>query len=162
MYIYIIIKNRFIGELYRDLKNSLSIHDENIKENHKRVVSLYVIKIRVTLSWTSLQIFLNILSLRKQKLPNIRKELAYKTFCFLSRSKNSQYVLYRTQDTRHPPRVLYPIKHSCSFFKHYLKYEAKAECLRPDKAHTASFLNVIWNSPPNTLIREESLEIYLL
>ena len=77
------------------LKNSLRIHEENTKENHNRVVSLYVIKTRVTLFWISLQIFLNIFSLRKQKLPNLRKELAYKTFRFLSRSKNSQYVLYR-------------------------------------------------------------------
>ena len=42
-----------------------------------------------------------------------------------------------------------------------LKHEAIAECFRPDKARTTSFLNVLWNSPPNTLIREESFEIYL-
>ena len=44
--------------------------------------------------------------------------------------------------------------------KYYLKHEAVAECFRPDKARTASFLNILWNSPLNTLIREESLEIY--
>ena len=60
-------------------------------------MSLYVIKTRVTLSWISLQIFLNIFSLRKKKLPNLRKELGYETFRFSSRSKNSQHVLYRTQ-----------------------------------------------------------------
>ena len=59
-----------------NLKNSLRIHEENTKENHNRVVSLYVIKTRVTLSWISLQIFLNIFSLRKQKLSNLPKELA--------------------------------------------------------------------------------------
>ena len=42
-----------------------------------------------------------------------------------------------------------------------LKHEAIAKSFRPDKARTASFLNVFWNSPPNALIREESLEIYL-
>ena len=42
-----------------------------------------------------------------------------------------------------------------------LKHEKIAERFRPDKAQTASFLNVIWNSPLNTLIREESLKIYL-
>ena len=42
-----------------------------------------------------------------------------------------------------------------------LKHEAIAECFRPDKARIASFLNVLWNSPPNTLICAESLEIYL-
>ena len=30
--------------LYRDFKNSLIIHEENTKKNHKRVVSLYVDK----------------------------------------------------------------------------------------------------------------------
>ena len=42
-----------------------------------------------------------------------------------------------------------------------LKHEAIAECFIPDKAQTASFLNVLWNSPFNTLFREQSLEIYL-
>ena len=84
-------------------------------------MSLYVVKRRETLSWISLQIFLNIFILRKKKLPSLRKELAYKTVPFLSHSKNSQYVLYRTWNTRILPRVLYPIKHSCSFFKHYIK-----------------------------------------
>ena len=32
------------------LKNSLIIHEENTKENNNHVVSLYVIKTRVTLS----------------------------------------------------------------------------------------------------------------
>ena len=41
-----------------------------------------------------------------------------------------------------------------------LKHEAIAECFRPYKARTVSFLNVLWNSPLNRLIREESLEIY--
>ena len=42
-----------------------------------------------------------------------------------------------------------------------LKHEAIAECFRPDKARTASFLNALRNSTPITLIREESLEIFL-
>jgi hypothetical protein len=32
-----------------DLKNSLIIHEENTKKNHKRVVSVYVIQIHVDL-----------------------------------------------------------------------------------------------------------------
>ena len=36
-----------IGNLY--LKNSLIIHEENKKKNHKRVVSVYVIQIHVDL-----------------------------------------------------------------------------------------------------------------
>ena len=62
------------------LENSLRIHEENTKENHNHVVSLYVIKTHVTLSRISLQIFLNVFRLRKQKLPNLREELAYKMF----------------------------------------------------------------------------------
>ena len=96
-----------------------------MKKIQKKIITvscLYVIKTHVTLSWISLQIFLNIFRLKIQKFPNLRKELAYKTFRFLSRSKNSHYVLYRAQSTRLPPRVLYLIKHSCSFFKHYLKH----------------------------------------
>ena len=110
------------------LKNSIRIHEENTKENHNCAVSLYVIKTCVTLSWISLQIFLNIFSLRKQKLLNLCKELVYKTFCFLSCTKNSQYVLYWTQNTRVLPCVLYLIKHSCLFFKHYLKFEINLGC----------------------------------
>ena len=41
-----------------------------------------------------------------------------------------------------------------------LKHEATAECFKPDKTQAASFLNVLWNSPLNTLIHDESLEIY--
>ena len=113
--------NNWVQMIKSYLKNSLRIHEENTKENHNCVMSLYIIKTYVTISWISLQIFLNIFSLRKQKLPNLSKQLAYKTFCLLSRSKNSQYVLYQTQNTRLLPHVLYPIKHSCLFFKHYIK-----------------------------------------
>ena len=35
--------------LYKTLKNSLIIHEENTKKNHKRVVSVYVIQIHVDL-----------------------------------------------------------------------------------------------------------------
>ena len=35
-----------------------------------------------------------------------------------------------------------------------MKHEAEAECFRLDKARTASFLDVFWNEPPNTLIRK--------
>jgi hypothetical protein len=35
--------------LYNKLKNSLIIHEENRKKNHKRVVSVYVIQIHVDL-----------------------------------------------------------------------------------------------------------------
>ena len=35
--------------VYKTLKNSLIIHEENTKKNHKRVVSVYVIQIRVDL-----------------------------------------------------------------------------------------------------------------
>jgi hypothetical protein len=35
--------------LYQIFKNSLIIHEENTKKNHKRVVSLYVIKISLDL-----------------------------------------------------------------------------------------------------------------
>ena len=35
--------------LYNNLKNSLIIHEENTKKNHKRVVSVYVIQIHVDL-----------------------------------------------------------------------------------------------------------------
>ena len=35
--------------LYMELKNSLIIHEENTKKNHKRVVSVYVIQIHVDL-----------------------------------------------------------------------------------------------------------------
>jgi hypothetical protein len=34
---------------YQHLKNSLIIHEENTKKNHKRVVSVYVIQIHVDL-----------------------------------------------------------------------------------------------------------------
>ena len=44
----------------------------------------------------------------------------------------------------------------------YLKYEVIAECFRSDKVRNANFLDVFENEPPCTLIREESLEIYLL
>ena len=36
-----------------------------------------------------------------------------------------------------------------------LKHEAIAECFRSEKAPIESFLNVLWNSPLNTLIREK-------
>ena len=39
----------FVCELYNFLKNSLIIHEENTKKNHKRVVSVYVIQIHVDL-----------------------------------------------------------------------------------------------------------------
>ena len=42
-----------------------------------------------------------------------------------------------------------------------LKHEAIAECFTSDKARTRSFLNVLYNSSLNTLIRQESLEIYV-
>ena len=115
---------------YHRLKNPLRVHEENTKKNHNLVVSLHVIKARVTLSWISLQIFLNIFRLRKQKLPNLPKELAYKTFRFLSRSKNSQYVLHRILNSRPPHRVLYPIKHSCSFFKHSIRNDQQCHSRR--------------------------------
>ena len=35
--------------IYIYLKNSLIIHEENAKKNHKRVVSVYVIQIHVDL-----------------------------------------------------------------------------------------------------------------
>ena len=35
--------------LYKTLKNSLIINEENTKKNHKRVVSVYVIQIHVDL-----------------------------------------------------------------------------------------------------------------
>jgi hypothetical protein len=35
--------------MYLILKNSLIIHEENTKKNHKRVVSVYVIQIHVDL-----------------------------------------------------------------------------------------------------------------
>ena len=35
--------------LYKTLKNSLIIHEENTKKNHKRVVSVYVIQIHLDL-----------------------------------------------------------------------------------------------------------------
>ena len=40
-----------------------------------------------------------------------------------------------------------------------IKYEAIAECFRPDKARIARFLNGLKNKPLNTLISEESLKI---
>ena len=52
-------------------------------------------------------------------------------------------------------------KNRAGVFYRDLKHQATAECFTPDKARAASFLNVLWNPPPNTLIREESLEIYL-
>jgi hypothetical protein len=36
-------------DLYHCLKNSLIIHEENTKKNHKRVVSVYVIQIHFDL-----------------------------------------------------------------------------------------------------------------
>ena len=42
-----------------------------------------------------------------------------------------------------------------------LKHKVIAECFRPDKPQTASFLNVFQNEPPKILIQGESLEIYL-
>ena len=50
------------------------MHEENTKENHNRVVPVYVIQTHVTLSWNSLQILLNIFGLRIHKLPIFRKE----------------------------------------------------------------------------------------
>ena len=38
-----------INGLYMVLKNSLIIHEENTKKNHKRVVSVYVIQVHVDL-----------------------------------------------------------------------------------------------------------------
>jgi hypothetical protein len=38
-----------INGQYHILKNSLIIHEENTKKNHKRVVSVYVIQIHVDL-----------------------------------------------------------------------------------------------------------------
>jgi hypothetical protein len=35
--------------MYKILKNSFIIHEENTKKNHKRVVSVYVIQIHVDL-----------------------------------------------------------------------------------------------------------------
>ena len=43
------INNGNITLLCIPLKNSLIIHDENTKKNHKRVVSVYVIQIHVDL-----------------------------------------------------------------------------------------------------------------
>ena len=41
-----------------------------------------------------------------------------------------------------------------------LKHEVIAECFRRDEARTMSFLNVLRNSPLNTLICEKCSEIY--
>ena len=41
--------NIYIMYIYIVLKNSLIIHEENTKKNHKRVVSVYVIQIHVDL-----------------------------------------------------------------------------------------------------------------
>jgi hypothetical protein len=38
-----------LNKLQNMLKNSLIIHEENTKKNHKRVVSVYVIQIHVDL-----------------------------------------------------------------------------------------------------------------
>ena len=65
----------------------------NTKENYNCVVSLYVIKTRVTLSRISFQIFINNFRLRKQKLPNLHIELAYKKFMTYFVSKiTSSYI----------------------------------------------------------------------
>ena len=42
-----------------------------------------------------------------------------------------------------------------------LKHNAIAECFRSDKARTASFFNGLKNKSLHTLIREESLKIYV-
>ena len=42
-----------------------------------------------------------------------------------------------------------------------LKHEAIAECSWSDKARIARFLNVFWNEPRNTIIREGRMEIYV-
>jgi hypothetical protein len=44
-----IILLAFHANKYIYLKNSLIIHEENTKKNHKRVVSVYVIQIHVDL-----------------------------------------------------------------------------------------------------------------
>ena len=44
---------------------------------------------------------------------------------------------------------------------HDLKHEVTGDCLRSDKIRTASFLDVFKNELLNTLIRGESLEIYV-
>ena len=46
---HILISGTITAELYIYLKNSLIIQEENTKKNHKRVVSLYVIKNHVNL-----------------------------------------------------------------------------------------------------------------
>ena len=43
------IDGNYRVEIYIHLKNSLIIHEENTKKNHKRVVSVYVIQIHVDL-----------------------------------------------------------------------------------------------------------------
>ena len=58
-------------------------------------------------------------------------------------------------------QIIYVIfKNRAGVLYQHLKHSAIASCSRPDKVRTASFLNVLWNSPFNTLIREEPLEIY--
>ena len=81
---------------------------EDTKENHNRVVSVYVIQTHVPYQ----EILLNIFCLRKRKLSNFRRELAYKVVRLTRHLQNSQYVLYRMQNTRLSPRSLYSIKYS--------------------------------------------------
>ena len=81
--------------------------------NHDRLVFLNVIK--TCLLFTSIY----------YGLENIDFQIFYANQRikgqFLRRLKNSQCVLYWIKNTWLSPCVLNPIKHSCSFFKYYLK-----------------------------------------
>ena len=90
-------------------KNSLRIHKENIKENHNCVVSLYVIKTHLLFS----SIFLGFENINFQN--------------FFVNGHVKGLVFYPVQNFyRH---ILYLIKYSCSFFKHYLKQSVVRTCL---------------------------------
>ena len=71
--------------------NLLKIHEEKTKENHKRVGSIYVIKIHVPLICEAeVQFF----RFTNDKFPNFLHELAYYAVNFIRHLKSSEFVLY--------------------------------------------------------------------
>ena len=91
-------------------KNSLIIHEENTKKNHKRVVSLYVIEISLDLHKLNFA-FLDL------HLDNVFFE-NYFANALLDRWFLKQSACFiRANDTRLRLVSLYLIKHCCSCFK---------------------------------------------
>jgi hypothetical protein len=95
------------------LKNSLIIHEENTKKNHKRVVSVYVIQIHVDLH--KLKLWFS--RLRQRLFLKLLRQWTHKMSRFLSHLQHSRPCCIGYTNTRLRLEFVYPIQHGRSCCK---------------------------------------------